>query len=75
MTNEQAQAAIEGVIETLKPIVKKIEGGPQLTKNHYGQYMGILGMANDTEAREKLAACLVKAGANIEGIASALKLL
>lgn len=75
MNQAEAKAAIDGVIETLRPLVAKIESGPQMTKNHYSHYMAILSQATDIDSRKKLAACLVKAGANIEGIADALKLL
>ncbi len=74
MTTEQAQAALNSVIETLRPIVKKIEDSPAATKNHYGEYMAILSGA-PLKNRKSLAACLIKAGANEDGIVDALKFI
>jgi len=75
MTIEQAKQAINEVVEALRPIVAKIEARPETTKAHYGDYMTILGMAKGSEARQSMSLCLLKAGANYEGVASALNLL
>lgn len=73
MTKEEAQKKIDEVVELLKPIVEKIESSPATTKDHYGNYAAILGTAAPG-TKEKLAACLIKAGANQNGVAWALKL-
>lgn len=74
MNQQEAQQAISQVVEALTPIVAKIEKSFPSTQNHYGDYLGILGMAQPSE-RKKLAAVLVKAGANLEGVRSALELM
>lgn len=73
MNKDQARAAINQVIATLKPIVSKIEARPALTANHYGDYMAVLGQAPAAQ-RTHLAACLIKAGANEQGVTDALRL-
>lgn len=73
MTAQEAQHKINEVISLITPIVAKIEARPATTKNHYGDYLAILGMAGVNE-RKSLAAVLVKAGANFEGVQAALNL-
>lgn len=71
---KKAKEAIDQVVEMLKPVVAKIEGGLETTKNHYGSYMAVLSQAGqDKQMQKKMAACLIKAGANQDGVANALK--
>ena len=59
----------------LKEMVQQIEARPKTTQNHYGQYMGLLsGMAKNKGHAQIIAAALIEAGANRQGVVSALKL-
>ena len=73
-SKEEAEKSLKQVIEELKPIVAKIEAGYQTTKGHYAQYMGVLSVYKEPSARKNLAACLILAGANKEGVRDALKI-
>ena len=70
---------ISELVVDLFPQVHKIENAPMSTKDHYGAYMTILaGCKGDGMDRMQLlviGAALVKAGANAEGVKSALKLV
>lgn len=65
--------AVEKIVTILKPLVAKVEASPASTKNHYGDYMAMIGQA-PVEQRKVFAACLIKAGANETGVADALRL-
>ena len=76
MTEAEAMEMIEKGSKDFIEIVKKIESGPKLTQNHYGQYMTVLSaLATDKNTASYYAGCLVLAGANRQGVVSALKLL
>lgn len=62
------------IVEDIKPIVAKIEKLPPTTRNHYGDYMAVLSQTEEPRIRKRLAAILVIAGANEQGVADALKL-
>jgi hypothetical protein len=70
---EQVQALAEAV-ELVKPIVAKIENSPAATKNHYSDYMVCLSTGKGPLEMKRLAALLILAGANKEGVTDALKL-
>lgn len=70
---EEEEAKLDEVVELLKPIVQKIESSVPTTKFHYGSYAAILSQMKDPQQRKNLAACLVIAGANKNGITWALK--
>ena len=60
----------------LKAPVATIESGPQITQNHYGRYLTLLATLAKGDRRMTfvVALALVAAGANREGVASAVKL-
>lgn len=68
------EQAMERLVEELKPDVAEIEKMVPTTKNHYGAYLTILSMTKDKKIRERLAVCLVRAGANEQGVKDALNL-
>jgi hypothetical protein len=72
-TEAKARAAFEQATEFVKPIVQRIEAGPELTMNRYGEYLTVLCQTPQAQ-RKLMAAVLIKAGANEKGVASALKL-
>ena len=74
-THEVIMQELGPLINDLKPLVKGLESGMELTKNHYGSYMSILGREQDRKRRLILAYCLQQAGANMEGVRSALRVL
>lgn len=74
MTLEEAKKFIDEAVEAAKPIVFKIESRPPSTKDYYAEYMGVLARVDDKRARQRLAAILIKAGANQNGVLTALSL-
>jgi RNA binding exosome subunit len=74
MTAEEQKAALNEALELVKPIVQRIEKSLPTTKNHYGDYMTVLSMDKDPMQMKKMAALLILAGANKEGVSAALKL-
>ncbi len=69
--------ALTDVAEELRETVERIEAGPYLTKGHYGEYMALLSAIDDPDdqTKRKMIACaLMMAGADRDGVASALRL-
>jgi hypothetical protein len=77
MTSAQLDKLIIELAADFKPQVKKIESGIKMTQNHYGRYMQMLSvMAKGDKALGMVfSLALIKAGANREGVNSALKIL
>ena len=67
---------IEELAKDLTEVVDGIEGSMETTKDHYGRYMSLLAQLGKGNERmtQVIALALIKAGANKQGIASALKL-
>ena len=65
----------QAAVNLLKPLVQIIEQSPPQTKDHYAKYMVMLAEAPTPELKKKLAAVLISAGANKEGVISALALV
>ena len=69
--------ALTDVAEELRETVERIEASPYLTKGHYGEYMALLSAVDDPDdpMKRKMTACaLMMAGANRDGVATALRL-
>lgn len=66
---------IDSLAEEVRPEVEKIEKSLPMTKNHYGKYMEILSLWEKENIRKIMALSLVKAGANIQGVKDAMKIL
>ena len=68
---------IDGLVDDLKEVVLTIEKSPKTTQNHYGRYMSLLSSLSHGDARMSkiIALALIKAGANRQGVASALQLV
>lgn len=77
MTTTQLNALVDELAADFKPQVTKIESGIKTTQNHYGSYMQMLSvMAKGDKALGMVfSLALIKAGANREGVNSALKIL
>ena len=56
-------------------LVKSIEGSIKTTQNHYGRYMPVLSMAKNKLERYVISESLKMAGANSQGVNSALRVL
>ena len=77
VTAEQ-KALIDDIAKDLTGIVEMIEGKPETTKDRYGDYMHFINdMApdNNKKAFNILGLCFIQAGANKQGVASALRIL
>ena len=72
---ERTDEVITSVADDLREHVAKIEAGIATTQNHYGDYMNlIMSVAtDDANVRKIIALALIRAGANREGVLSALK--
>ena len=74
---ERTEAEMQEMADVINRIVAGIEGGSMLTQGHYGAYMAIIsGAAKDDHASARnLAILLMQAGANKQGVASALRII
>ena len=74
---DKIEAHIASLAEDLRPEVKRIEASPATTRGHYGDYMSMLSaLAPDSPTMRKLVACaLLEAGANVDGVRDALRVL
>lgn len=59
----------------LKIMVKNIENGIKLTQNNYGKYLEIITSLSGEIPSNLVGKLLIKAGGNIQGINSALKII
>lgn len=75
MNKEQLMEQINLMAEDLRVSVAAIEARPQITKNHYGEYMGLLKAARDKKEAQFIGIACIKAGANKEGVISAVNLM
>ena len=68
---------IRQIAEDSREVVADIERSPQMTQGHYGRYMSLLSTLGKGEARQTkvIALAFIQAGANPQGIRSALKIL
>lgn len=71
---ERSEQIIQEVADSLRAWVAGVESGIATTRNHYGDYMGMmLKFADDAGQRRVLAKALIAAGANEQGVADALR--
>lgn len=77
MTTTELDALVNDLATDFKPQIAKIEASTQMSQNHYGRYMSLLSQMakNDKHLAMVFSLAMVKAGANREGIKSALKIL
>lgn len=73
-TGKTQDELLQEALNLIKPIVVRIESSLPTTKDHYGDYMGILATAKNPEERKKMAMVLIIAGANKNGVLAALAL-
>lgn len=78
-TTKQAkmEALIDDLANDFKPIVADIEKGIKTTQNNYGRYMSVLSQLGkgNRDHTNLFALALIKAGANRQGVGSAIKIL
>lgn len=77
MNTTQLDALVNDLATDFKPQVTKIEASIKTTQNHYGRYMALLSQISkgDKHLAMVFSLAMVKAGANREGIKSALQIL
>ena len=83
ISKEKIKSSVDEAIELLKPVVKEVESSIPTTKNHYGEYMGIISSISEKfqsvddslTLRVVIGRLLIKAGANSEGVQDALRLM
>jgi hypothetical protein len=65
---------IDDLASDLKDAVTKIESGIKTTQNNYGRYMSLLStLAKNKSQAQLVGMALIKAGANRQGVSSALQ--
>ncbi len=78
LTPEEKKAKLDQLIidlaGDLKPEVDKIEASPMTTQNHYGNYGALLTTVSggNQNTANLIALALIKAGANEQGVKSAM---
>ena len=70
---ERAEAAVREMMEAIKAYVIRIEGQPATTRNHYGNYMALIGAVEDRGNQRGLAESLIRVGANQQGVIDGFK--
>ena len=74
--NPAQEKLLDDFVEIFKPEVKKIEAMPATTQNHYGNYMALLSaMKKPANVTKFIAIALMRAGANVAGVKSALQIM
>jgi hypothetical protein len=79
MDNKTHSPQLEKLISDLAldfaPMVKEIESGIKTTQNNYGRYMGLISsLAKGNKGHANLfALALIRAGANAQGVQSAMQ--
>ncbi len=71
---ERNEKMIQEVVDALKGFVIRTEASVATTRNHYGDYMGVIMAANTTEERRAVAQALILCGADKQGVGDALRL-
>ena len=73
----QIQSIVNSLVPDLLPEVKRIEQKPATTQNHYGDYMNLLSVLgkNNKGMTNIIALALIAAGANAQGVRSAVSVL
>jgi hypothetical protein len=73
---QHMDAYIRETANALREIVAEIELKPATTRNRYGDYMGLITKLNERRHAPLFwSACLIKAGANAQGVRDALQVL
>ena len=74
-TREQKiEKMVEECAKIIKEDVQRIEGKPETTKDHYGDYASLLSVFSGGQQKIVALAC-IKAGAHPEGIRAAMGML
>jgi len=73
--SDNTQDLLASLANDLRPMVNDVETGIKTTQDHYGQYMSILHSlaGNDKRKAQIIAKALILAGANKNGVYSALQ--
>ena len=75
MTNKnKLDAVINELANDLRDTVTRIEASPDTTKGHYGDYLAIISFAPNSISAAMSALALIHAGANRDGVLSAMKI-
>lgn len=76
MDKEKLNQLINDLASDMKDAVTKIESGFKTTQNNYGNYMQLLStLAKDKQTAQIMAMAMIRAGANRQGVSSALQVM
>jgi hypothetical protein len=76
MDKETLNKLIDDLASDMKDAVTQIESGFKTTQNNYGRYMQLLStLAKNKAEGQVFALALIKAGANRQGVSSALQVM
>ena len=70
---ERSEEAVAEMYEAIKAYVKSVEAETPLTQNHYGAYMGLLGLIKGVENQRGMAKAMIKVGGNTRGLSDGFK--
>lgn len=73
--NDKQKQLISDLANDLRETVTKIEGKLATTRNHYGDYMSLIGglAKGNRTVGQVIALALIEAGANAQGVNDALR--
>lgn len=73
---EKLKKLVSDLAGDFKPAVQKIEAKIATTRNHYGDYMGLISSLAKTKQHAQLfAMAMIEAGANRQGVGDALRVM
>lgn len=74
---EKLNTLIDQLADDLRDSVKEIEKSIPSTQNNYGRYMALLGQlsGNNRKTASILAAAMIRAGANTQGVRDAMQFI
>tara|TARA_R110000751_G_scaffold58909_1_gene124012 strand:- start:160 stop:393 length:234 start_codon:yes stop_codon:yes gene_type:complete len=75
MQEDGLKNLISDMADDIRELVDGIETDQMVSMHHYEKYFSILSRETEVTLRFIMAAALVKAGANVQGVGQALKLL
>tara|TARA_R100001143_G_scaffold61905_2_gene63821 strand:- start:944 stop:1189 length:246 start_codon:yes stop_codon:yes gene_type:complete len=80
MSNEVSELIEQAIIDLsedsdIQELIQTTEAAIKTTKEHYGEYLSLLSNIKDKNTRYILSQAFIRAGANTEGVKSAMKII
>ncbi len=71
--SERTDSEVDTMYDALIAFVKRIEASTATTRNHYGDYMALMGAVKGMKNKRGLAHAIIKVGANKRGVRDGFK--